>query len=155
MPSDDSVLENKTPKFKTYNHFGKDKITMEGTDGRILQLKQRLSFDSEINKLIKEAAQEFNVTILYLKQLFKKEIGKTISQFVHTLKLEKAKELLETTHKRAKEICYEIGFKEYTHFLRDFKKKYGISPRGLQKESWINRANEEVENKLFKNGSKS
>ena len=115
---------------------------MEEMDGRILQLIKRLQFDSEVNNLTDESAQEFNITSLYLNQLFKKQSGKTILQFVHDLKLEKAKELLETTYKNVKEIFHEIGYHGYTHFLCDFKKKYGISPKGIQRQHWLDHAKE-------------
>lgn len=109
---------------------------MKKIDGRITQLKKHLGNCRSVNEIITEMAQNFNVTDLYLKQLFKQQTGKTILQFDKELRLEKAKSLLETTHKRVKEICFEVGLNDYSHFVRDFQKKYGISPKELQKQSW-------------------
>lgn len=114
---------------------------MKKIDGRIIQLKKRLGNSHHVNQVIEEMADEFNVTTLYLKQLFKQQTEQTILQFDKDLRLEKAKNLLETTHKQVKEICYEVGLKDYSHFVRDFQQKYEISPKELQKRSWLEKAN--------------
>lgn len=118
---------------------------MKKLDGRIIKLKQQLGNRYEPNQIIKEMAQDFCVTPLYLNQLFKKQTGKTILQYDRDVRLEKAKYLLETTYKQIKEICYEVGFYNYEHFLREFKKKFGNSPKEIQKQSWLDRANGESE----------
>ena len=110
---------------------------MEKIDGRIILLKNHLGNSHSANEIIEKLAIDFNVTTFYLKQLFKQQTGKTILQYDKELRLEKTKYLLETTHKRVKEICFEVGLKDYSHFVRDFQKKYGISPKELQKQSWL------------------
>lgn len=115
---------------------------MKKIDGRIIQLKKRLGNTHQVNEVIEEMAEKFNVTELYLKQLFKQQTGQTILQFDKEIRLEKAKHLLETTYKRVKEICFEVGLNDYSHFVRDFKSKYGISPKELQRQSWLKKANQ-------------
>lgn len=110
---------------------------MKQLDGRVLQLKNRLGNCHQINQVIEEMAQTFNVTPLYLKQLFKQQTGKTIIQFDKNLRLEKSKYLIKTTHLRINEICHQVGFNDCSHFVRDFKAKFGISPKELQKQSWL------------------
>jgi two-component system response regulator YesN len=110
---------------------------MKGTDGRVIQLKNRLGNCRQVNQIVVEMAQTFNVTTLYLKQIFKQQTGRTILQFDKDLRLEKAKSLLENTFLRVKEVCFEVGFKDCSHFVRDFEQKFGISPKELQKQSWL------------------
>lgn len=113
---------------------------MTQLDGRVLQLKQRLGNSHKVNQLIQEMAQTFNVTPSHLKHLFKEQTGQTVFQFDKDLRLEKAKELLETTHKQVKEICAEAGFNDCSHFVRDFEQKFGITPKEMQKQSWLKQA---------------
>jgi AraC-like DNA-binding protein len=42
--------------------------------------------------------------------------------------MQKAKELLETTCLRVKEIMNQVGIRDESHFARTFKKLYGVSP---------------------------
>jgi two-component system response regulator YesN len=120
---------------------------MKQLDGRILQLKRLLGNGQSADKVVEETANTFNVTPLYLKQLFKEQTGKTVLQFDKDVRLERAKEFFETTFKRANEVCFEVGFKDYSHFERDFYHKFGISPSELQKQSWLKIAEQEIANK--------
>lgn len=112
---------------------------MNQSDGRVFQLQRFLGNGQQVKQVIKEVAQAFNVTPLYLKQLFKHQTGQSICQFDKDLRLEKGKYLIETTYMRLNEICDEVGFGDYSHFTRDFKAKFKISPKQLQKRSWLNR----------------
>ena len=42
--------------------------------------------------------------------------------------MERAKYLLETGFLSIKEITYSVGLSDESHFVRDFKKAYGIAP---------------------------
>ncbi len=56
--------------------------------------------------------------------------------YLHDLRLEKARELLETTFKNIDEIRREIGIRNESHFTRDFKKKFGLTPTNYRKQYW-------------------
>ncbi|MEQ1603482.1 MAG: AraC family transcriptional regulator [Pyrinomonadaceae bacterium] len=73
-------------------------------------------------------AEMSNVSISHLQHLFKEETGKSITQHVKQLRLEKACSLLQTTNLRIKEICYSVGMADCSHFVRDFKREFGVSP---------------------------
>lgn len=47
---------------------------------------------------------------------------------IQTLKLNKAIELLSSTDLKIRDISDAIGYENDTHFIRTFKKVYGISP---------------------------
>ncbi len=49
-------------------------------------------------------------------------------QFVRAIRLEKAKELLQSTSMNVSEVAYQTGFSSPTNFSRSFKKYFGISP---------------------------
>ncbi len=63
-----------------------------------------------------------------LRHLFKNEVGVPFAQYVKSLRMKKAKQLLETTFFSVKEIMYKVGISNEGHFARDFKKAYGLTP---------------------------
>jgi AraC-like DNA-binding protein len=119
---------------------------MKQLDGRIFHLQRLLGNGQPASKVVKEMSNTFNVTPLYLKQLFKEQTGQTVLQYDKDSRLEKAKYLIETTHLRINDICYQVGFGDCSHFVRDFKAKYEISPKELQKLSCLERAKAVIAN---------
>jgi AraC-like DNA-binding protein len=79
-----------------------------------------------------EAAAEVGISIRYVQKLFT-ERGTTCSEFIYSLRLDRAAHLL---HRRAllrtgqplSEIAYACGFRDYTHFARKFGHRFGYSP---------------------------
>ena len=64
----------------------------------------------------------------YVSQLFHSETSHTITQYITSLRLEYAKNLLFSTDHSITEICAQCGFRSFAHFLRCFKSAYGTSP---------------------------
>lgn len=60
--------------------------------------------------------------------LFKIEMGMSVGRFVKNQRLEKARELLETTSLSVKEIRVRVGVTDRSHFARDLKQAYGVTP---------------------------
>ncbi|ACS99064.1 helix-turn-helix domain-containing protein [Paenibacillus sp. JDR-2] len=60
--------------------------------------------------------------------LFKKQTGRTMTVYLRSLRIEKAKQLFRQTRLPAKEIAQQVGFSDYFYFSRMFKKEVGMSP---------------------------
>ena len=73
-------------------------------------------------------AREVNLSPSRLRHLFKKETGKTPAQFLKSLRLKQAALLLSTTFLSVKEISNQVGISNTSHFVREFKKVYGMAP---------------------------
>ncbi len=67
------------------------------------------------------------------QHLFKQEIGTSLTKHVKNLRLQKSRELLETTQLSVKEIRAKVGLRNKVHFFRDFKGKFGASPNEYRK----------------------
>lgn len=70
-------------------------------------------------------------TQLYRK--FKSLTNRTISKYLRTLRLHKARELLETTDLNVTQVCFEVGFSNLSHFSRIFTEKFGVNPSEIRK----------------------
>lgn len=49
-------------------------------------------------------------------------------RYLRLLRMERAKNLLESSFLSVKEIAYQVGLNDESHFVRDFKSTYGYSP---------------------------
>lgn len=78
-------------------------------------------------------SREFNISLGYLSTLIKKETGKTYSEYVMNKRLNLAKELLHDATLSIHEIVERVGYKDYFHFNKLFKKHYGITPSKYRK----------------------
>ena len=64
----------------------------------------------------------------YLSRLFKKQLGITLTDYVIHARMEKAKELLLSTHRKINDIALEVGFESASYFTRFFKRTTGMTP---------------------------
>jgi transcriptional regulator GlxA family with amidase domain len=62
------------------------------------------------------------------KRRFAKATGMRPIDYVHTLRLEEAKQILETTDLPIEEVAREVGYEDGSFFRRLFRRKVGLSP---------------------------
>ena len=69
----------------------------------------------------------------YFCDLFKKKTSMTYIEYLTAYKLNYSKKLLKVTNKTIKEIAEECGFNSANNFIREFKKKFNITPKQYRK----------------------
>ena len=67
----------------------------------------------------------------YLRKLFKDETGITFKQYLISVRMEKAKELLESNYYKIYEIADMVGYNDVATFRDSFKKYFGTTPRDI------------------------
>lgn len=75
-----------------------------------------------------EFAQSVNLSVWRLCHIFKSDVGMPPIRYLRLLRMERAKGLLESSFLSVKEIAYQVGLNDESHFVRDFKSTYGYSP---------------------------
>ena len=73
-------------------------------------------------------AQSVNLSVWRLCHIFKSDVGMPPIRYLRLLRMERAKGLLESSFLSVKEIAYQVGLNDESHFVRDFKSTYGYSP---------------------------
>lgn len=82
---------------------------------------------------VAELAQVAQMSLFHFARLFKNTLGISPYQYLLTLKIEKAKQLMKQNRHSFTEIAYLLGFADQAHFTNAFKKVVGLSPSGFSK----------------------
>ncbi|MGB9178471.1 MAG: AraC family transcriptional regulator [Pyrinomonadaceae bacterium] len=75
-----------------------------------------------------EMAKSVHLSVWHLSHLFKAETGSSPARYLKMYRMQEARRLLETTFLSVKEIVSKVGIGDQSHFAKDFKKAYGLTP---------------------------
>lgn len=99
-----------------------------------------------------EFAQSVNLSVWRLSHIFKSDVGMPPIRYLRLLRMERAKNLLESSFLSVKEIAFQVGLNDESHFVRDFKSTYGFSP-ALYRSHFKNKSATEDHNGTNGNGN--
>lgn len=69
----------------------------------------------------------------YFCQYFKQEIGKTPIAFMNEYRIEKACELLSESDLPISDVSLQVGFNNFSYFIRKFREYKGMTPKNYRK----------------------
>lgn len=105
-------------------------------DGRIFHIKEALQKNLSRRWTIEEMAQDIGLSVPHFQKLFKLNVGLSPICFLLNSRLEKARELLQNSFLQIQEIRLQVGCLHDSHFTRDFKKKFSVTPTEYRKLHW-------------------
>lgn len=105
-------------------------------DGRIFHIKERLAANLNHDWTIEEMAGLVELSVPHFQKLFKTNTGTTPMAYLRDLRLTRACECLESSFNQLKQIRVHIGMTDDSHFTRDFKDKFGVTPTDYRKKYW-------------------
>ena len=73
-------------------------------------------------------SRRVNLSETRLRQLFKRETSRSPMQYLRDLRMQHAEYLLRSSFLTVKEVAFYSGAQDISHFTRDFKKQYGLTP---------------------------
>ena len=83
-----------------------------------------------------QIAENMYLSPFYISKIFKSETGDTPIRHLINIRLEKARELLESGCEGSiQEVAASVGYDDAYHFSKLFKKRYGISPSQARKKA--------------------
>ena len=91
------------------------------------------SFGERLN--ISEIARNLGYSRSYMTEVFHRETGVSISQYITEFRLQRAEMMMRDPSQSVQQIAYLCGYSDPLFFSRMFKKRFGASPRAFR-ESW-------------------
>lgn len=98
------------------------------TNGIISDILNYINQNFTESITLAELSMRFYVSEFHLCRNFKKSTGRTITEYINYMRIEKAKQILTESKKPIKEIAGECGFKTTAHFNHIFKEYEKINP---------------------------
>ena len=109
---------------------------------RYLQSTENLCQDNDIQRCLmimdqniancqfslEALSDQFSITPQTLRRRFKNATGKTMNDYMTSLRLDQAKRLLQDTQLELADICAQCGYNDLSSFIRLFKSKTGETP---------------------------
>ncbi len=107
--------------------FEKKKGSLESGFLKLVQITLETHLSDE-NFGIAELCELLNISRAQLHRKLKNLTGLSTSHYIRSLRLEIAKDLLETTNMNVSEVAYNVGFGSAAYFSKVFKDHYGMAP---------------------------
>lgn len=85
--------------------------------------------DSDLS--VETIGAELGLSRVQLYRKIKALTGQSPVELLRTARLQKGRELLQTTGKNVSEVAYEVGFTAPSYFTKCFKDEFGVSPSDL------------------------
>jgi YesN/AraC family two-component response regulator len=99
-------------------------------DNVISEIRDHYMEDISLTSL----ASKYNVSMARLSEMIKEKLQVNFSDYIASLRIQRAKELLRDDSISIQEIAEIVGYNDYFYFTKVFKKVEGISPSKYRKE---------------------
>lgn len=90
---------------------------------------------------VKELSFKSGIYEKKLQEAFNFLFNQSVAESIKNMRLEKGKELLETSNIKIAHICDEIGINSHSYFSKIFYEKYGLTPQeyreSLESAEWV------------------
>jgi signal transduction histidine kinase/DNA-binding response OmpR family regulator len=132
-----NFIESRAQMQELYKKFNKTSPSTDRPqeDQFILELRDLLIGNIKEDFGIHDLCEHLKISRAQLHNKLKALTGLSTSNYILLIRLQKAKELLESTLLNMSEIAYEVGLKDPNYFSRKFKEEYGVSPSQWKKEA--------------------
>lgn len=107
----------------------------QGKQQLFQQIVYEINTSLERELTVEGIAKAHHLSARTLRNLFYRQAGQSPLQYIRSCRLHAAREMLESTDMLVKEISAQVGYRNAFYFSRDFKEKFGRSPRHYRGEN--------------------
>jgi transcriptional regulator GlxA family with amidase domain len=107
------------------------RLTGGSTGAHVPAILKAVSFieeNLEESLTLDDIARAANMSKYHFTRLFKKHIGLSPVSFASRLRIERAKQMLQTAAGNISEVSVSVGFRSINHFVKRFKRLVGMTP---------------------------
>lgn len=117
-----------------------------GSDNRVVSLVIDIIKQDYGNSTLSVAliAERIGISAAYLSSLFKMEMGENLAKYISRYRIEKARELLDTTNMKISDIAERVGYFNVSYFISLFHVNVGCSPSKYREKIKGNEQTEEI-----------
>ncbi|MFO8063684.1 MAG: response regulator [Spirochaetia bacterium] len=118
---------------------------VQSSHTRIERVRAYLEVHYHENLSLEHAAAQARLSPQYLSRAFKKHVGMSFVDYVHAVRVRRAKTLLRDSQLSVKEIAAGVGFSDSNYFSRVFKQQCGLTPSEFRDKFFPLRQNRAAE----------
>ena len=101
-------------------------------DPRIAEIIRRMEDSLDAAPRVPHLAALARLSPSRFAHLFRQETGMPPGRYLHTMRMQRARVLLERTFLNVREVMVRVGFRDPSHFARDFRRFHGVAPSALR-----------------------
>ncbi|MCU1381698.1 MAG: Transcriptional regulator containing an amidase domain and an AraC-type DNA-binding domain [Acidobacteria bacterium] len=104
-------------------------------DPRVRHVIALLERCRETPPSLAELSRAVNLSPAHLTRLFRRDVGTSPASFGRSLRLDYARDLLQTSFMTVKQVMAASGWNDPSHFCREFKRRHGHSPLAFRRHA--------------------
>jgi AraC family transcriptional regulator, arabinose operon regulatory protein len=108
------------------NRIGADISVTDARVATVISIMRKLLADQ---LSVATLSKRVRLSPTRLRQLFKEDTDRSPMRYLRDLRMQHAEHLLSSTFLSVKEIAFASGVKDVSNFVRDFKRRYGLTPK--------------------------
>lgn len=105
------------------------------TPNKIKEIIQFMKANYAEKITVQSAADLVYLSPSHVQRLFREATGRTFTQYLQNIRIEKSCELLQNTMMSVQEVANQVGYQDLKFFHALFRKKTGLTPREYRKRS--------------------
>lgn len=120
---------DKEPGNKVFEDTDASEPEFSGIHEKIISAVKDYVEENYNDAKLEKAAERVHLSEFYLSKLFKRKTGENFSDFVISVKMKKAAQLLKEIDFKTYEVGHMVGYDSSKTFSRAFKNYFGVSPK--------------------------
>ncbi len=110
------------------SEIGSPGLLQRPVDPRVQKAMAFMEENFQRSLSLNKVAAAVHLSIWHLCHLFKSETGQTPARYLKAIRMRQARLLLENSLLSIKEVMNKVGMCDQSHFAKDFKRVYGLTP---------------------------